>query len=103
MEVPEYLFQGIQMSVRRGCLGGAKDAQRRGNIGARADGRVLETAHETWVDVLGHPGKGGGGHVCEAGDEAGVHREGRWLRVGHAVLGEGVTQIIGLIPRDGAC
>jgi hypothetical protein len=53
----------------------AKDAQRRGNIGARADGRVLETAKEAGVDVLVHPGTGGGSHVPEAGEEAGVHRD----------------------------
>jgi hypothetical protein len=41
--------------------------------------------------------------MCEAGEEAGVHREGRWLTVGHAVLDEDVTQIFGLIQRDGAC
>jgi hypothetical protein len=40
-------------------LNGAMDAQRLGNIGTRANGRVLEAALETWVDVLGHPGKGG--------------------------------------------
>jgi hypothetical protein len=81
METSEYLLEGMQVSVRGGCLGGAKDAQRRGNIGARADGRVLEAAHEDGVDVLGHPGKGGGSHVSEAGEEAGVHWEGRWLKV----------------------
>jgi hypothetical protein len=49
--------------VRGGCLGEAKDAHRRGSIGTRANGRVLETTQEAWVDVLGHPGKGGGGEV----------------------------------------
>jgi hypothetical protein len=48
----------MQVSVHGGCLGGAEDAQRRGNIGGRAYDRVLETAHEAGVDVLGHPGKG---------------------------------------------
>jgi hypothetical protein len=51
------------MSVRGGCLSLAKNAQRRENIGAREDGRVLETAQEAVVDVLGHPGKGGGACV----------------------------------------
>jgi hypothetical protein len=41
--------------------------------------------------------------VREAGEEAGVHRERRWLRDGHAVLDEDVTQVLGLIQRDGAC
>jgi hypothetical protein len=44
MEVSKYLFQSVHVCVRGGCLGGAKDAQRRGNIGTRANGRVLETA-----------------------------------------------------------
>jgi hypothetical protein len=52
-------FSCVLVCVRGGCLGGAKDAQCRGNIGTRANGRVLETAYEAWVDVLGHPGKGG--------------------------------------------
>jgi hypothetical protein len=102
MEVSEYLLRGMQVSVRGGCLGGANDAQRRGNIGARAYGRVLDIAEEARVDVLGHPGEGGTIHVGEAGEEAGVHREGRWLRVGHAVLGEDITQIFRLLERDGA-
>jgi hypothetical protein len=59
MEVSKDLFQSVQMCVRGGCLGGAKDTQRRENIGTRANGRVQKTAHETWVDVLCHPGKGG--------------------------------------------
>jgi hypothetical protein len=37
--------------------------------------------------------------VREAGEEAGVHREGRWLRVGHVVLGKDVTQVFGLISE----
>jgi hypothetical protein len=44
--------------VRGGGLGGAEDAQRRGDIGTRLDGRALETAQKTWVDVLGHRGEG---------------------------------------------
>jgi hypothetical protein len=40
--------------------------------------------------------------VREAGAESGVHRKGQWLRVGHAVLCEDVTQVFGLVPRDGA-
>jgi hypothetical protein len=35
----------------------------------------------------------------EAGEKAGVHREGR---IGHAVLCEDVAQVFGLIQRDGA-
>jgi hypothetical protein len=35
--------------------------------------------------------------VREAGEEAGVQREGRWFRVGHAILGHDVTQVFGLI------
>jgi hypothetical protein len=59
MEVSEYLLQGPHVSVSAGCLRGAKDAQRRGNIGARVYGRVLEIAQEAGVDVFGHPRKGG--------------------------------------------
>jgi hypothetical protein len=59
MEVSEYILQGLKVSVRGGCLGGAKDAHRRGNIGARANGSVLESASEAGVDVLGHHCKGG--------------------------------------------
>jgi hypothetical protein len=51
-------------------MGGAKDAQCRGDIGARANGCVLETAHEAGVNVLGHPGKGGRCHVRKSGEEA---------------------------------
>jgi hypothetical protein len=40
--------------------------------------------------------------VRESGEEAGVHRKGRCLRVGHAVQGEDVAQVFGLIQRDGA-
>jgi hypothetical protein len=40
--------------------------------------------------------------VREAGEKAGVHRKGRGLRIGHAVLGEDVAQVFGLIQRDGA-
>jgi hypothetical protein len=40
-------------------LGGAEDAQRRRDIGTRPDGRALETAQKTWVDVVGHRGEGG--------------------------------------------
>jgi hypothetical protein len=32
-----------------------EDAQRRGDIGARANGRVLETAQEAWVNILATP------------------------------------------------
>jgi hypothetical protein len=87
----------MHVCVRGGCLGGAEDAQRRGDIGARADVRVLKTTQETRVDVLGHPGEGWRRHVREAGEEAGVHREGRRVGVGHAVLGKDVAQIFGLI------
>jgi hypothetical protein len=59
MEVSNDPFHGMHVCVRGGCLGRANDAQRRGNIVTRANGRVLETAHDTGVDVLGHPGKGG--------------------------------------------
>jgi hypothetical protein len=41
--------------------------------------------------------------VREADEKAGVHRKGRELRVGHAVLGEDVAQVFGLIQRDGCC
>jgi hypothetical protein len=40
MEVLKDLFESLQVCVRGGRLGGAKDAQRRGNIGTRANGRV---------------------------------------------------------------
>jgi hypothetical protein len=89
MEILEYLLHGLKVSARGGCLGGAKDAQGRGDIGACADGRVLEAAHEGRIDVLCHPDKGVGDHVREV---AGVHREGRWFRVGHAI--ENVTQVL---------
>jgi hypothetical protein len=102
MEVPEYLLQGLHVSVRGGCLGGTKHAQRRGDIGARANCCVLETCHEARVDVLRHPGKWGGCHVRKAGEEAGVHREERWLRGRHPVLGQDDTEVFGLIQRDGA-
>jgi hypothetical protein len=59
MEVSKHLFHSMHVCVRGGCLGGAEDAQRRGDIGTRANGRVLETAQEIGVDVLGHPGEGG--------------------------------------------
>jgi hypothetical protein len=62
----------------------------------------LKAAEEVRVDVLSHFGKGRGVHVCEAGKEAGVHREGRGLTVGHAVLGEDIAQVFGLVRRDGA-
>jgi hypothetical protein len=39
--------------------------------------------------------------VREAGEEAGVHREGRGHGVGHVVLGEDGTHVFGLIQRDG--
>jgi hypothetical protein len=50
----------MHVSVRGGGWGGAKDTQRRGDIGARADGYVVETTHEAEVDFLSHSGKGGG-------------------------------------------
>jgi hypothetical protein len=59
MEVSEDLLHGLHVGVHGGCLGGAKDAQRRGYTGARADGRVLQTAQEDELDVLGNPGRGG--------------------------------------------
>jgi hypothetical protein len=59
MEVSKDLFQSLHVCVRGGGLGGAEDAQRRGDIGTRAYGRVLETAKEARVDVLGYPGEGG--------------------------------------------
>jgi hypothetical protein len=59
MEVSEYRLHGMHVRVRGGCLGGANDAQRRSNIGTRANGRVLKTAREAGVDVFRHPGKGG--------------------------------------------
>jgi hypothetical protein len=59
MEVSKDLFHSLLVCVRGGGMGGAEDAQRRGDIGTRADGRVLETAHEAWVDVLGHSGDRG--------------------------------------------
>jgi hypothetical protein len=40
--------------------------------------------------------------VRESGENAGVHREGRWLSVVHAVLGEDVAQVFGLVQRNGA-
>jgi hypothetical protein len=58
MDVSKYLLQSMQVGVRGRCLCGAKNAQRRGNMGTRANGRVLETAREAGVDVLGHPVKG---------------------------------------------
>jgi hypothetical protein len=44
MKVSENLLENLQVGVRGGRLGGAEDAQRRGHIGARANGRVQETA-----------------------------------------------------------
>jgi hypothetical protein len=102
MEVSKDLFRSLQVGFRGGSLGGAEDAQRRGDIGARVDGRVLETAQEAWVDVLGHAGEMGRGHVREAGEEAGVHGRGRRFSVGHVVLGEDVAQVLGLVQGDGA-
>jgi hypothetical protein len=46
MKVSKDLLQGVQVSASGGCLGGAKIAQRRGNIGTRAYGRVLKTAQK---------------------------------------------------------
>jgi hypothetical protein len=40
--------------------------------------------------------------VREAGEEAGIHREGRGFAVGHSVLGEDVARVYGLIQRYGA-
>jgi hypothetical protein len=60
MEISEYLLEGVRVSVRGRCMGGAKNAQRRENIKARGDGCVHETAQEARVDVHCHPGKGGG-------------------------------------------
>jgi hypothetical protein len=59
----------MHVSVHGGCLGGAKDAQRRGDIGTRANGRVVETAQEARVDVLSHPGKEEGGDAMCARPE----------------------------------
>jgi hypothetical protein len=103
MKVSENLLQSLHVGVRGGGSGGAEDAQRRGNIGARANGRVLEIAQETGVDVLRHAGERGRVHVSEAGEEAGIHGKGRRFRVGHAVLGDDVAQVLGLVQRDGAC
>jgi hypothetical protein len=61
------LFQGMQVSLRGICMGGAKYTQRRGNIGTRADCRVLKVAEEAEVEILSHLVKGRGVHVCEAG------------------------------------
>jgi hypothetical protein len=44
MEVSKCVLRGLQVSLREIGMGGAKDAQRRGNIGTRAYCRVLETA-----------------------------------------------------------
>jgi kynurenine formamidase len=35
--------------------------------------------------------------VRESGEETGVHRKGRGLRVGRALLGEDVAQVFGLV------
>jgi hypothetical protein len=66
MEVSKCLLLGLQVNVRGGCLGGAKDAGRRENIWTRADGCVMEIALEVGVDVLGHP-RGGVGRPCVRG------------------------------------
>jgi hypothetical protein len=50
-------------------LCGAEDAQRRGDIGTRPDGRVHETAHEAWV---GEEAWGQGVRSCARG------RRGSW-------------------------
>jgi hypothetical protein len=67
MKVAKDLLQGMQVSVRGIGMGGAKDAQLRGNIRTRTDGRVLKAAEEARIDVLRNSGKGRGGHVCHAG------------------------------------
>jgi hypothetical protein len=67
MKVAKDLLHGLQVSVCGIGLGGAKDAQLRGNIRTRTNGRVLKAAEEAGIDVLSHSGKGRGGHVCHAG------------------------------------
>jgi hypothetical protein len=69
-------------------------------------GRVLTAAYMRLPMRLGQTSLAtpvrGGVHVREAGEEAGVHREGQGLRVGHTVLGEDVAHVLGLVHRDGA-
>jgi hypothetical protein len=65
MEVANHLLQGMPVSLRRMCQGGAKDAQRRSNIMTYADCRVLKVAEEAWVDVLSLSCEGRRGvYVC---------------------------------------
>jgi predicted TIM-barrel fold metal-dependent hydrolase len=67
MKVWKDLLEGLQVSLRGTGRGGAKNAQRRGNIMTRAYCRVLKAAEEARIDVLSHSGRGMGGHVREAG------------------------------------
>jgi hypothetical protein len=60
MKVSKYLLQVMQVSLHGNGTGGAKNAQRRGSIGTRAEYRVLKAAEEAMVDVLSHSGKGRG-------------------------------------------
>ena len=50
-------------------MGGAKDAQDRGDSGARADGGVVAAAQETGVDVWVKVG----GCMCRSPDDYGVN------------------------------
>jgi hypothetical protein len=67
MEISKDLVEDLHANLRGIGMGGAKSAQRRGNIRTRGDCRVLKAAEEAGVDVLSHAGKGRGGHVRKAG------------------------------------
>jgi hypothetical protein len=59
--------------------------------------RVREAVEAARVDVLCHSSEGRGVHMREAGHEAWVRRKRQEFVVGHAVLGEDMAQVLGLI------
>jgi predicted TIM-barrel fold metal-dependent hydrolase len=66
MKASKELLEGLQVSLRGIGLGGAKNAQRRGSILARAYCNILKATEEARIDVFSHSGKGRGGHVRKA-------------------------------------
>jgi hypothetical protein len=58
MEIAKDFLQGLEVGLRWMGVGGARSAQCRGNIGTRADCRVLKSTEKVGVDFLSHPGEG---------------------------------------------
>jgi hypothetical protein len=72
----EDFLEGLEVEFRGVGLGKTHDTECCGDVWARANGSVLETAEEAGLDITGKTHEGDGGGLANRGKETEVHGQG---------------------------